>query len=91
MVIIVDERGKRVYKTELNIFDAINRLEAKNKRKYTDKQIADATGLHRHTINVMRKGKAEPTLDKLMNFFASEGMPITPNDIFIIEQDTTRK
>ena len=75
-----------MYKTQLNIFDAINRLEAKNKRQYSDAEIAKLTGLHRHTINVMRKGKAEPTLDKLMTFFASEGMPITPNDIFTVKR-----
>ena len=78
-----------MYKTQLKIFDAINKLEAKNKRLYSDNEIAKATGLHRHTINVMRKGKAEPTLDKLLDFFASEGMPIEPNDLFDVVIDVS--
>lgn len=70
-------------KAQLNIFDAINKLEAKNKRKYSDVDLSRLTGLHRHTIKALRAGKDEPTLDKLIAFFASEGMPIEPNDIFI--------
>lgn len=70
-------------KAQLNIFDAINKLEAKNKRKYSDVDLSRLTGLHRHTIKTLRAGKDEPTLDKLIAFFASEGIPIEPNDIFI--------
>ena len=64
-----------MYKTELNIFDAINKLEARNKKNYSDNEIAKATGLHRHTINLMRKGKAEPTLDKLLDFLPMKECP----------------
>lgn len=77
------------YKVELNIYDVINKLEGQNKRRYTDNQIAKATGLHRHTIRVMRAGKHEPTFEKLLNFFAAEGMSITPNDIFKITNSDT--
>ena len=71
-----------MYKTELKIFDAINRLEGKNGRRYTDAQIATATGLHRHTVRILRNGKPEPTIDKLLDFFASEGMPLTVGDLY---------
>ena len=79
-----------MYKSQLNIFRVIKRLEAINGRTYTDQQIATATGLHRHTISTMRKGKAEPTLDKLLEFFRREGMPITVADLFVVEDDSAK-
>lgn len=84
---MVAKKETRMYKSQLNIFRVIKRLEALNGRTYTDQQIATATGLHRHTISTMRKGKAEPTLDKLLEFFRREGMPITVADLFVVEDD----
>lgn len=73
-----------MHKTRVSLFDALNRLEGQNERRYTDAEIAKATGLHRHTISALRRGKAEPTLDKLLDFFAAEGMPVTVQDLFTV-------
>jgi hypothetical protein len=68
----------------LKIFDAVNRLEKRNGRRYSESEIAAATGLHRHTIAAVMKGKQDKTLSKLLAFFASEGMPITVADLFTV-------
>lgn len=76
-----------MYKTQLNIYDVLNRLEGQNKRRYSDAEVAKASGLHRHTVRILRAGKHEPTLDKLLNFFEAEGMPISVSDLFTIETE----
>ncbi len=68
----------------LKIFDTVNQLEKQNGRRYTESQIAKATGLHRHTIAAVMKGKPDKTLSKLLAFFAAEGMPITVGDLFTV-------
>ena len=68
----------------LKIFDAINKLEKHNERRYTESQIAKATGLHRHTIASVMRGKQDKTLSKLLAFFAAEGMPIAVGDLFTV-------
>jgi hypothetical protein len=76
-----------MHKSQLNIYNVLNRLEGQNKRRYSDAEVAKASGLHRHTVRIMRNGKPEPTLDKLLNFFEAEGMPITIADLFTVSQD----
>jgi transcriptional regulator with XRE-family HTH domain len=68
----------------LKIFDAVNQLEKRNGRRYSESEIAVATGLHRHTIAAVMKGKQDKTLSKLLAFFAAEGMPITVGDLFTV-------
>lgn len=77
-----------MYKVQLNIYDAVNKLEGQNKRRYSDAQIGEMCGLHRHTIHTMRTGKDEPTLNKLLDFFQSEGMPIKIQDLFTVTTTT---
>ena len=74
-----------MYKVQLNINDLLYRLEGQNKKHYSDAAVGKAMGLHRHTIKTMRDGKPEPTLDKLLDFFHSQGMPITIADLFTVE------
>jgi hypothetical protein len=68
---------------DVSIFDAVNRLEKQNGRRYTESQIAKATGLHRHTIATLMRGKPDRVIVKLLHFFASEGMPVTVKDLFV--------
>ncbi|HXH29879.1 MAG TPA: hypothetical protein VNJ01_03635 [Bacteriovoracaceae bacterium] len=69
---------------KLNIYQAINRLEGENQRRYSDNEIARLTGLHRHTVALIRKGRDDKLLAGLLNFFASEGMPVTIADLFSV-------
>lgn len=72
----------------LKIFDAINKLEKHNERRYTESQIAKATGLHRHTVAAAMKGKPDKTLSKLLAFFKSEGLDIAVGDLFTVTDDS---
>ena len=72
----------------LSIYNAINALERVNRRRYTDNEIAKATGLHRHTVAGLRKGKPEDTITRLLDFFVAEGMPIAISDLFTIASDS---
>mgnify|MGYP000609011282 CR=1 FL=1 len=68
----------------LKIFDAVNQLEKHSGKRYTETQIAKATGLHRHTVAAAMRGKPDKTLTKLMAFFAAEGMPVQVGDLFTV-------
>ena len=68
---------------ELKIFDAVNQLEKRNGRRYTESQIAQATGLHRHTIASLMRGKPDRVIAKILAFFESEGAPVAINDLFV--------
>ncbi len=68
----------------LKIFNAVNQLEKHSGRRWSESEIATATGLHRHTIAALMKGKPDRTLSALLDFFAAEGMPITVADLFTV-------
>ena len=70
---------------QLDIFKPLKLLEAQNGKEYTIKEVARKTGLHRHTITALMSGRDDTTLAKLLDFFHAEGMPITPNDLFVVE------
>ena len=74
---------------QLDIFKPLKLLEAQNGKEYTIKEVARKTGLHRHTITALMSGRDDTTLAKLLAFFHAEGMPITPNDLFIVESSDT--
>lgn len=71
----------------LKIFDAVNQLEKRNGRRYSEAEIAAATKLHRHTIAAVMKGKPDKTLSKLLTFFAAEGMPIQVGELFTVADE----
>lgn len=68
----------------LSIYDAVNALEKTNRRRYTDNEIATATGLHRQTIATLRKGKQEKTIAKLLDYFRAEGLEVGVADLFVV-------
>lgn len=77
------------HKVELNIYHLINRLEAIKGRRISDNEIATALGVHRHTVTKIRKGRPEPSLAKLLDYFAAEGMPVTVDQLFTVTTPPT--
>lgn len=72
------------YKVELNIYDLVHQLEGINKRRYSDSEIARALNVHRQTVASIRRGRPEPSIAKLLDFFAAEGMPVTVDQLFTV-------
>ncbi len=75
-------------KTQLNVFRMVKRLEEKSNVAYTNTAIAKKSGLSRVTVNGLVSSGTQridlETIDKLLDFFATEGMPITPGDLFTV-------
>lgn len=75
-------------KTQLNVFRLVKRLEEKNNVAYSNTAIAQKSGLSRVTVNGLVSSGTQridlETIDKLLDFFATEGMPVSPCDIFVV-------
>lgn len=69
-----------------NLHKPLSRLEQIKNRRYSFSEIADASGLTRQGVRRLLKEPSDridvDTLSKLLDFFATEGMPITVNDLF---------
>lgn len=75
-----------MHNTKFNLKQLIRQLESKNNRDYEYQQIAKASGLSRFTVasianNVSIRIELR-TIDKLLDFFAAEGMPVTVDQLF---------
>ncbi len=72
----------------LNYVTLLQKVERKNQRRYKYSEIAKITGLSRQTATKLFTGKAQAvdlaTLAALLDFFAAEGMPISPGDLFTV-------
>lgn len=77
-----------MHNTKFNLKQLIRQLESKNNRDYEYQQIAQTCGLSRFTVaSIANNGSVRielRTIDKLLDFFAAEGMPITISDLFTI-------
>lgn len=77
---------------EYNLFNLKKQLEIKSQREFSWNEIAERSGVHRNTmLNLANDRTRRIDLDimaRLIDFFASEGMPVTPNDLFIVEKAT---
>lgn len=75
-------------KTELNVFRLLKKLEATTGNRFTNTLFAKKSGLSRVTVNGLMNGTTNridlATIDKLLAFFAAEGMPIEPGDLFTV-------
>lgn len=76
---------------KLNFLELLQSLERqKNGRRYTYSEIADKAGLSRQTATKLFTGKSKAidlaTIDKLLAFFAAEGMPVTVGDLFTVTE-----
>lgn len=74
--------------TKFNLKQLIRQLESKNNRDYEYQQIAQACGLSRFTVaSIANNGSVRielRTIDKLLDFFAAEGMPVTVDQLFTV-------
>jgi len=76
------------YTAKLHIQQALNRLEGLSQRCYSDNEIAALTGLHRHTIASIRKGREDKLISQLLQFFHDQNMPISAEDLFTVTVTT---
>lgn len=74
-----------------NFFSCLLKLQAQNGRVYSWQDVGQKIGLSRQATHALFTGKLSDkafikytTLGKLIEFFESEGMPVTPNDLFVI-------
>lgn len=78
-----------------NLFTLKRELEINKQREYTWREIAHATSVHHNTLYNIANNKTRrvdmDTMAALLTFFANEGMPITPADLFIVEPSTPPK
>ena len=72
-----------------NLYSLKKQLEINAQRDYTWDQIALDSGVHRNTLLNMASDKTRRVdldiMARLLTYFHAEGMPITPNDLFIVE------
>ena len=69
-----------------NLFTLKRQLEIVKRREYTWIHIATATAVHPNTLHNIATNKTRRVdldiVEKLLAFFAAEGMPVTINDLF---------
>ena len=74
---------------KFNLFKLRANLEAELKGPVSWVKIAEATGVHRNTMQNLVNNKTSTVdlevMGKLLDFFAAEGMPITIADLFTVE------
>lgn len=73
---------------KFSLHGPLGRLEAQ-KGRYSYARISEISKISRQGIRRMLVEDTQQvdvaTLSKLLDFFASEGMPITVNDLFVVE------
>lgn len=74
-----------------NLFELIHQLESRHGRRYTYTEIAEALGVTHPAAKALLKKKTDPNsyirfamIAKLLDFFASQNMPITISDLFTV-------
>lgn len=76
---------------KFNLHKPLSQLEQKKNRRYSYAEIADACDLTRQGVRRLLKEESNTlsvlTLDKLLRFFASEGMPITIDQLFTVTEE----
>lgn len=69
-----------------NIFSLKNRLEAQKGKGITWNQVAQASGIHVHTLTQMAENKAKrvdrDTLTRLLRWFREQGLDVDPGDMW---------
>ena len=75
-------------KTTFNVDQLLRQLSAKNKKDYDKVTVASLSGISRNTITSITNRDSTridlTTIDKLLDFFASQGMPVTISDLFTV-------
>ncbi len=79
------------YTAKLTIFDQIVKLQKQSGERLSDSEYARRIGITRQTFGALMKGdmlRIEiETINKLLSFFANEGIPITIADLFTVTTD----
>lgn len=74
--------------TRFNVDTLLRKLAAKNNRNYDKQFVAELSGISRTTITAITNNTSKridlETIDKLLRFFESEGMSVTPGDLFVV-------
>jgi hypothetical protein len=77
---------------KLAIFEQLKRLEAMKGRNYQHAEIAVKTGLSRHTVKTVFSNATTridlATMEAVLTFFHSEGLPVTVADLFTVTEET---
>lgn len=80
-------------RVRFNLFNLIRRLETLKGRRFSQAEIAEGAGIHPNTVgrvmdNRLRQVHFE-TLEGLLDYFESQGMPIELSDLLIVTQEET--
>ena len=74
------------YKIKLTIFKHIIRLQAATGDRLSDSEYARQIGITRQAFASLMKGQTvridSETIEKILNFFDSAGMPLTVGDLY---------
>ena len=78
-------------KVTFNLHAPLSNLEQLKNRRYSYAEVADISTLTRQGVRRLLKEPSETvsvvTLAKLLDFFASEGMPITIDHLFTVQEE----
>lgn len=89
-MIVKTPKGDAMRKVKYNLFSLKRKLEIQSDRVYTWKEISRATGIHTNTLQNLAGNKTAridlDILGKLMDYFEQQGVPIQPNDLFVITE-----
>ena len=76
--------------TRFNVDGLLRKLAAQNNRNYDKGLVAERSGISRATITTITNNTSKridlETIDKLLGFFAAEGMPVAAGDLFVTTQ-----
>lgn len=77
-----------MHTVKFNLFELRANLEASLKEPVSWVKIAEATGVHRNTMQNLVNNKTSTVdlevMGKLLDFFQGQGMPVTIADLFTV-------
>ena len=78
-------------KVTFNLHAPLSNLEQLKNRRYSYAEVADISTLTRQGVRRLLKEPSETvsvvTLAKLLDFFSAEGMPITIDQLFTVQEE----
>lgn len=74
-----------------NLFGAIQRLETEKGKRFTYAEIGRKSHLHENMVQRLATAPVVArvdvkTIERLINFFRSEGLTFTIDDLFVVEE-----
>lgn len=91
---LLDGKVNMAYKTKFSIFRLVKDYEKARGKNVKQDELAELIGIDSRTVNALMLGTLKRadlvTLDKLLEFFRREGMPITVADLFVVEDDSAK-